>query len=229
MRTDSAQVAELLQAGADPNVADEDGRLPLHAAVFAGSAEVVRYILEARADANLAETEREGVLPLELAACQGHVEALKLLVESGAAVDAADKRGATPLCSAAANGRRAAVQALLDAGADPSRPAVVERQGKVTPMQAAARGGHLEIAQALKDASANAPPYKSPTVSVFKRATRPFAGTSGSSDNEAGGRRRQGGWRASLQWALAACGVKLCMLCGSEERASGKGASTTTA
>ena len=40
-------VRKLLQAGADPNTADREGRTPLHLAVQSDSPETVNYLLEA--------------------------------------------------------------------------------------------------------------------------------------------------------------------------------------
>lgn len=162
MSCDRERVRELLAAHADPNHADERGRLPLHAAVFAGKAEVVREILEARADANLAERDLHGNRPLQIAAWQGHAEVTKLLLQSSASVDVTDGRGWTPLCSAAEQGHVATVQVLVHHRADPGRAAAVAGRGSVTPLQAAAKGGHIEVAQVLKEALAKNATTESP-------------------------------------------------------------------
>mmetsp|Transcript_171022 Transcript_171022/g.548039 ORF Transcript_171022/g.548039 Transcript_171022/m.548039 type:complete len:260 (-) Transcript_171022:95-874(-) len=148
MSRDRSRVQEFLQSGADPNTADEEGRLPLHAAAFAGDLKVLEQLLDSKADCNLTQGDD---MPLQIAAWHGHADACKMLLEAGAKVDAADGRGSTPLCGAAEKGRATAVQVLLDFGADPGRPAVVAGLGSVTPLQAAARGGHRKVAEVLRE------------------------------------------------------------------------------
>ncbi|CAE8736436.1 unnamed protein product, partial [Polarella glacialis] len=156
MSGDQARVQELLSENADPNMSDEQGRLPLHAATFAGATAVLSSLLDARADANLRE-QGDGNRSLQIAAWQGHLEATELLLDNRADVEAVDERGWSPLCSAASQGHASVVRLLVQKGADPRRDVAVAGQGTMNALQAAAKGRHVEVAQVLKEALANAP------------------------------------------------------------------------
>mmetsp|Transcript_53984 Transcript_53984/g.144628 ORF Transcript_53984/g.144628 Transcript_53984/m.144628 type:complete len:226 (-) Transcript_53984:36-713(-) len=151
-RGDHVRAHELLEANADPNLADEQGRLPLHQAAFAGATEIVKELLATRADTNRADA-LHGNRPLQIASWEGHIEVTRRLLEAKAGVDAADGRGWTPLCSAADRGHLSTVQLLLASRADPSLAAVVSRTS-VTPSQAALKGSHLKVHQAIREAQA---------------------------------------------------------------------------
>ncbi|KAI9226781.1 MAG: Glycerophosphoryl diester phosphodiesterase family-domain-containing protein [Piptocephalis tieghemiana] len=91
-----ATVRVLLQAGADPGLADEDGSTPLHLAVRASSLPCVmallshhQHTLTSKAlnapQLNLNAQEKDhGWSPLFLAAIQGDLEVVRALVDSGA-------------------------------------------------------------------------------------------------------------------------------------------------
>lgn len=200
MGRDRERVSELLQASADPNVADEQGRLPLHAAAFAGSAEAVASMLEAGADANLSESSSSGDRPLQIAAWQGHLQVARLLLRSSASTDAADGRGWTPLCSAAKQGHTAIVQVLLGQGADPERKASVHGLGNMTPLQVAKSGRHLEVAQALQAALAT---KRSVGASPLRPRPKGPSGVGGAQAPDGGARGR-----------LRRLGNSCCGLCG---------------
>lgn len=105
---------------ARPAARDPHGRLRLHQAAVAGSAEEVgRLIAEGQ---DVAATDAELLTPLHMAAQHGHIEAATVLLAAGAPVDARDSYGNTPLWKAmfAFQGRDPAlVRLLLAAGADP--------------------------------------------------------------------------------------------------------------
>ncbi|MCP3136681.1 ankyrin repeat domain-containing protein [Pyxidicoccus xibeiensis] len=75
---DRAALMAQLDAGADPNPFDAEGRTPLMAAARAGRADLVRLLLEAGADPEL--TDSLGEPALIMAAAHGHVEVCKLLL-----------------------------------------------------------------------------------------------------------------------------------------------------
>jgi ankyrin repeat protein len=112
---------KLIEAGADASLFSDDlGMSPLHYAVFAGSADKVRVLLETdgnRADVD-AQTLDGAQSPLHLAAEAGHAEVLDVLLESLANINARDAFGVTPLFVAAREGHEACVVALLAAGSD---------------------------------------------------------------------------------------------------------------
>jgi len=152
LRRHTSVVRELLEAHTDPNVPAEDGRLPLHAAVFAGAKDVVKELLVARAEPNAREKEKQGGLPVQIAAWQGHTDMLKLLLQAHASANKADGKGWTPLCSAAEQGHSSCVRALIEAGAQPTMPAQLVGRPPLTPLQAAQQGGNIEAARIIREA-----------------------------------------------------------------------------
>ena len=116
----SEGVKILLDAGANPNVLDEDGVTPLWDAVDTGSAaDIVKALLEAGADTNLDIPGGEWT-PLFLAVNKGDAETVKALLDAGADPNVLDKDGVTTLLHKAARHNTAEiVRILLEAGADP--------------------------------------------------------------------------------------------------------------
>ena len=108
----------LLDAGADPNQAEEEeaaGMAPLHVATNDMYLEAARLLLERGAAVDA--TTKKGSTPLMLACKHGHVEAARLLLEKGAAVDAKNEEGMTPLMVACQKGQVEAARLLLENGA----------------------------------------------------------------------------------------------------------------
>merc|ERR1712079_44372 len=142
----------------NPNIKDEHGALPLHAAVSEGSSgsqkavQVVQELLDADADVNL--PEEGGGLPLQIAAWKGHVDVAKLLLKASAAVNACNERGCSPLCSAVRQGHKNMVELLLEYGADPEKPAKSEgtEEAPLTPLRYAQLFRKQEIAKDLQAA-----------------------------------------------------------------------------
>jgi ankyrin repeat protein len=75
---DREAVMVQLDAGADPNPFDAEGRTPIMVAARNGRADLVRLLLEAGADPEL--TDSIGESPLIMAAAHGHAEVCKLLL-----------------------------------------------------------------------------------------------------------------------------------------------------
>lgn len=148
-------VREILNSRADPNYVDQEGKLPLHAAVLTNAVQITKELLSCSADANSAERASEGSRPLTLAAWQGHSDIAKLLLLASADVDMADGRGWTPLCGAARQGHVALVNLLLDNGADAEQHAQVQRDGRQvrhSPLDAAREGRvSEEVVRVLKN------------------------------------------------------------------------------
>lgn len=145
---DPAAVAALLEAGAAPGEADEDGTTPLYQASVSGSTETVHLLLTYGADPNLASDPVEEGLPLCAAACWNHTGVVSALLAAGADPDLPEPPhpeqpgpGTPPLLWAVRNGHRETVELLLTAGADPNI--------SPTPLTIAARGGRYGIVRSL--------------------------------------------------------------------------------
>lgn len=115
-RHDRDLLETLLGAGARPDVRDERGRTPLHAACAEGLYQAARLLLTHGADP--AARDRFGATPLHAI---GAPTIVHLLLGHGAELDAADASGTTPLMSACEEGAFDVVIALLTAGADVDR------------------------------------------------------------------------------------------------------------
>jgi ankyrin repeat protein len=106
----------------DPGRANErspDGFRPLHLAIFAGSFDAARLLVERGADVEaLSTNERVRVRPLGTAAFVRSVEATRLLLEAGADVNGKGAGGFAALHSAAQNGDVELARFLLERGAD---------------------------------------------------------------------------------------------------------------
>lgn len=183
-------VAMLLANGADPRLADGEGRTPLHYAARSSDPEVAAQLLDAGAELNAldrggrsplfeacaagswrlarfllerhARSEPEGGQPALLAAAAGEDDAagVELLLRHKAKVDARGRLGRTALHEACLAGNGAIVAALLKAGADAAR---ADDHG-ATPLMEAARAGSVACIEALR--------RKSPAVDALDTAGR---------------------------------------------------------
>ncbi len=148
-----AALAAVAPHRAHVNTPEADGTTPLHWAVQAGDARVVRALL--RAGAKPDAVNRYGLTPLSLAAAAGDADLLGLLVEAGASVRAADaalRDGQTTLMLAARAGRAEAIEALVAHGADPD---AVERRTGTNALMWAALDDRAETILALVRAGAD--------------------------------------------------------------------------
>lgn len=71
----------MLDAGADPNASDIDGKTPLHFAAKRGDAEKVKLLLQNKSNPYI--LDNKGNTPLHVAASRGHVSVFKRLMDSG--------------------------------------------------------------------------------------------------------------------------------------------------
>lgn len=116
---DLIKTRELLTAGANPDVRDEDGRTPLFSAVLGGSIGLVGLLLESGADINA--RDHQGFSALHFAAQEDLPEMARLLLSKGADVNAVDEDGSSVLWRAifSSRDRPDMLQLLMAAGAKP--------------------------------------------------------------------------------------------------------------
>ncbi|XP_035866950.1 ankyrin repeat and SOCS box protein 10 isoform X2 [Phyllostomus discolor] len=152
-----ACVHVLLVAGADPNIPDQDGKLPLHLCRGAGTLECAELLLRFGAKVD-GRSEEEEETPLHVAARLGHAELADLLLRRGACPDARDAEGWTPLlvacdtrCLSPTDAEATTARCLrlchllLSAGAD----ADAADRDKRRPLHLACRHGHAAVVDLL--------------------------------------------------------------------------------
>lgn len=110
------QVAgDLVEAGADLDVADDNGSTPLASAVLRSHSEIADFLIESGAKPNI--TDHCGNSPLMWAAEDGDVRIVGSLLSAGADVTLRNVRGKSALNLAADNRHTDVVQMLVNAGA----------------------------------------------------------------------------------------------------------------
>lgn len=116
----------LLGAGADANVRDEWGLVPLHLAADGGHEELVALLLDKGAEVDAQFVL--GLTPLQIAAAKGHEAAVKRLLDAGADVGLKDMNGRTAVMIAEEFGKEGVVALLRErAGEDETE---VEGEGE---------------------------------------------------------------------------------------------------
>lgn len=146
-------VKMLVEAGADVDLPDSSGTVPLVRAIVSWheTDEVVKYLIECGANVNACAGETW--TPLEAAVHENAADIVKLLLDAGANPQICSEKTEYSLVTAADWGYVDIVKMLLDAGADPNFSA----DENCTPLVAACRWGHDEAAALLLQAGAN--PY----------------------------------------------------------------------
>jgi hypothetical protein len=108
----------LLEAGAEPNVADASKRTPLHLAIDRNNPVLITALLKAGAKPDL--RDKDGWTPLHHAAAKNQLATAKALLDGGADPTTLSDLGGTPLHEAAASGGKEIIELLLAAKIDPS-------------------------------------------------------------------------------------------------------------
>jgi ankyrin repeat protein len=154
----------LLDRGAEPNSADEDGMTPLMYAV-GGDVAKVQLLLDRGADAN--DQSKLGRSPLLMAsAYAGNRDVVQSLLDAGADIHFADKRGWTSVVLAARTGDRELVQTLLEAGGDVNG-GDSKRLSPGTPLMQAAWASEVELAAMLLEQGADQDQRSLDTALIF--------------------------------------------------------------
>jgi len=105
-----------VEAGADINITDNDGRTALQIAATSGSTDIAVALVEAGADINI--TDNDGRTALHIAATSGSTDIAQALVERKSDLNIAASDGRTALHMAACSDSTGIVLSLVNAGAD---------------------------------------------------------------------------------------------------------------
>jgi ankyrin repeat protein len=144
-----AQVAKLIEQGAEVSRADANGDSPLIMAAYKGYTEIVKLLLEAGADVAALDPGMKATA-LHAAAYAGHVEAARLLIAHGIDINAQGPyNGNTALHDAIWQNNIEAARVIIESGADVS---LRSNQGE-TPLEMARARHRPEIVALLEKGS----------------------------------------------------------------------------
>ncbi len=116
----TAQVGQLLAAGADPNIRGQVGLTPLISAALGGRAEIVKLLVDKGAD--VSAKSDNGMTALMVAAAEGHKEVAQLLLAKGADPNILDASGLTAFKMAALRQHKEVAALLRPHTADTQDP-----------------------------------------------------------------------------------------------------------
>ncbi|VDK20228.1 unnamed protein product [Taenia asiatica] len=157
--------------GANPLIADDEGRFPLHIAAWQGDLALVHLLLQVGTPVDV--RDKENRTPLHSAAWQNHAKTCNALIELGANINAVCSQGASALCIAAQEGHTAVCEVLLQRGANALQVDVYGR----TPYKVAMKAGHGEICAILERYGAARPSPTSPRFRQRWKQTTPTNAT----------------------------------------------------
>ncbi|TMW55608.1 hypothetical protein Poli38472_010490 [Pythium oligandrum] len=143
-----ATVRELLERGADANLAQKNGTTAVHEAAANGSVRTVKLLVEqhnAQVDASCPNGT-----PLHFAVNEGREKTIEELLALGADVNAKNSKGVTPLILSVMLNKPAIVKTLLAAKAD----VTVTLNGGITVLHIAAEAAFVDVLKELLEARA---------------------------------------------------------------------------
>lgn len=111
-------IKQLIDAGAEIDVRDNDWQTPLHAAAINDYSDVVQLLIDAGADIDAADDSEDTVL--HHAVYSGKPSTVALLIKSGVRLNCKNSRGLTPLAYAKWKGLTELTELLIQAGAKDS-------------------------------------------------------------------------------------------------------------
>jgi len=145
----AADVARLLESGADIDEVDFLSGSPLHIAAVRGKDQVIAILIENGADLNAVEFGNSAT-PLHWAALAGHINTAERLIAAGADLDARTDFDDTPLIVALDNGKLDVAKALIEAGAD----ILAENDLRISPIELAGMAEDWALVDLLSDMGA---------------------------------------------------------------------------
>ena len=153
---EASVVRKLLAAGADPNVRNENGSVPLALALNATNCriETVRALLEGGASPHVTSIGAAQPIVAALYAATPSLDVLKLLLDAGADANAV---GGKLLARAVDTLDFAFVRALVEAGADVNQAYPLGGPMDLLPFEIAAKRARVDVAQFLVAAGAVIP------------------------------------------------------------------------
>ena len=140
-------VALLLEANANVNAGDSEGRRSLHLAVKNADCRAARMLLGRGASADV--PDRHGTVPLQIAAKYGHVELVRMLLEHDASVFHEGQTGPSPLHIAAMEGHVPLIDMFLNFVDVNTKDTCRADAKEKTPLHLAAARGLVETANFL--------------------------------------------------------------------------------
>ena len=145
-------IKSLLNAGADPNCVDDEGKNPVFLLVeqSGGNPAILKELLKAGSSATKA-TWTLHQTALHVAARKGYQVSVKDLIKAGSKVNKKDSAGNTPLIYATCSGHVSVIKSLIKHGADPNDRNMTDEGA----LHFAARGGYDECVVQLLEAGAN--------------------------------------------------------------------------
>ena len=129
----------LVEHGANVNVKNDAGDMPLATTLWLNNMELVKYLLDKGADINAKNTQ--GVSPIYTAALVSDPDIIELLIKRGADVNAHTNGSWSPITATAYYGKLEALKTLLKNGADIKD----QTQNGWTPLLVAAGQGKSDI------------------------------------------------------------------------------------
>ncbi|XP_060036944.1 ankyrin repeat and SOCS box protein 2 isoform X1 [Erinaceus europaeus] len=143
-------LVSLLQAGAEPDIANKARETPLYKACEFRNVEAVRLLVQYHADTN--HRCNRGWTALHESVSRNDLEAMDILVAGGAKVEAKNAYGITPLFVAAQSGQLEALRFLAKQGADINTQA----SDSASALYEACKNEHEEVVEFLLAQGADA-------------------------------------------------------------------------
>ena len=105
---------QLLQAGANPNLRNDDYASPIHTAALRKNPDLMKILVEFKADLNRIHSNKLNRTAAHLAAASDNIKVLEVLLAAKADFKQTDTKGFTPLGVAALFGSDTAAKILMD-------------------------------------------------------------------------------------------------------------------